>query len=458
MNLNQMKNIDKKYPEAIEFEKMILGAILIESDLHDEIIPKLSPKYFYNSQNEIIFREIQLMYLGDIAIDIKTVAEKCKKHKIDPFLISGLTQNIVSGANTETHILFIKQKYIERQLIKMSVKIQANSYDLSIDLIESLDLMQKIQSEVDEIIAGESQITEFPMLLKESIKQAEKRFELAKKGEMSGIKTGFIDLDKKTNGWYPGELIIIAGRPAMGKTSLMLKFSKKAAEEGKKIRIYSLEMTAIGLTDRILLSECGFDADKFRSGDLSEDHFIEMKKSANKLEKLGINIDDKSSRTIYDIGSNAKMWQRKKLCDMIIIDYLQLIKSQEKTKREQIVDITGKAKILARELNIPVILVSQLSRAVELRGGSNEPQMSDLKESGSIEEDADKIIFIYRPEYYGFEDFKFNNESINSKGLGILNLAKQRNGMTGKMLFKYNESLTKFFDYDYKEQQDDLPF
>lgn len=451
---------DIPFPQAVEIEKMILGAILIERDMHDVVIPKLNADYFYNPDHAKLFDRIKKMYKKGIAIDIMTVAEECKNLKnIDAYFVASLTERIISSGNIETHITIILEKYIQRKLMKVCSEIYQNQTNISVDLIQSIDTLSNTLDWIDELVAGGTIIDDLKKLMNVSIKEAKKRTELYLQGKRLGIKTGFADLDKITNGWEPGDLIVLAGRPGMGKTSIVLKFAKAAAKDSKKVRFYSLEMTKRPLTDRLLLSECNIEAQNFRSGNLMDKDFKGLNKAEKKLEDLGIYIDDQSIRTIEDIRSNAKVWQRKGYCDLIIIDYLQLAEPSQDKKRsslyEKTTEISRQAKIMAHEINCPVILVSQLNRAVE-NSNSKEPNLSDLRDSGAIEQDADKIILIFRPSYYGFKEFDFKGKEISSEGVGVMNIAKNRNGMTDKIRFQHNESLTKLYDWDNKNQLDKL--
>jgi len=279
-----------------------------------------------------------------------------------------------------------------------------------------------------------------------------------RKGEIVGITTGLLDLNKKLT-WRTEDLIIVAARPGMGKTAMCLKYAKEAAKKGNHVRIYSLEMSDISLTERILLSESDIPADKFRNGYMSNDDLNSLEVSAKKLQDLNIWIDDKPARTVTSISSTAKKYHRTGQCDIIIIDYLQLTEPEtEGSTNDKIGKITRTLKKIAKELKIPVILLSQLNRSVEQRTDKI-PQLSDLRDSGNIEQDADKVLFLYRPEYYG----KMQDEDGEStEGVGVCIIAKNRQGACGAVKFRYNESLTKIFDDnpypEDKTKHDDLPF
>lgn len=462
MNIDE--KLDRIPPQALNMEKSVLGSLLVQPNLIDDVRPILkSPEYFYSDNHAKIYSVMLELNDRDTPIDLFTVSEVMEGDETEEtigesFYLSTLTDMVVSSSNVVAHAMIIVDKYILRQFIRVGYELWDGGYSKSINT--GLFLLEKLHDEIDTISSGGVVSKEFRENLDLSYKQLEKRKDLFAKGETTGIKTGLADLDKITNGWQNGELIIEAGRPGMGKTAMMLAHAKAAAKQGKKVRVYSLEMTVLSLTDRIILSECGIEADRYKSGNLTDGDMESVRIAIVKLNKLGIYIDDYPIRTIQSIRSDAKAWNRKGLCDIIFIDYLQLtepVDGKSRSLNEKTTEISRQAKMTAKDLNIPVVLLSQLNRAVETRGGSKKPQLSDLRDSGSIEQDADLVLFVYRAAYYDFEFVNIKGEEIPSKGIGELSVAKQRNGQTGSILFKHNESLSNIYDYDFEEIKN-LPF
>jgi len=463
-----MTELGKIPPQATDMEQSVLGALLTHPGLIDDIRQILTNfEFFYSEANARIYSAILSLNNTNNPIDVLTVSEKLREEDIldnigGAYYLSKISSIVVPTVNIKTHAMIIVEKYILRQFIRAGSELTNCGFEAVGDITEGLGIMDKLHDEIDIIVSGGMVSKEFKTNLDLSYKELERRKDLFAKGKTTGIKTGLTDLDKLTNGWQNGELIIEAGRPGMGKTAMMLAHAKASAKQGKKVRIYSLEMTSLSLTDRIILSECNLEAEYYKSGDLTDVDMDSVKIAISKLKDLDIYIDDYPMRTIQSIRSDAKSWNRKGLCDIIFIDYLQLAEPSDSQRRmslnEKTTEISRQAKMTAKDLNIPVILISQLNRAVETRGGSKKPQLSDLRDSGSIEQDADLVIFIYRASYYELTHVSIKGEEISSKGIGELTIAKQRNGQTGSVLFKHNNSLSKMFDYDYNQDNDNLPF
>ena len=288
---------------------------------------------------------------------------------------------------------------------------------------------------------GDVNKTEWKELVKESLDIAEKK---QNKQIALGIKSGLYDLDKITGGWQDSDLIIVGARPSMGKTAMMLKFAKSAALNDKSVVMFSIEMNALKLTDRIIVGMSGVNANNYRDGYLRDDEWVSINNSIDEIERLKFIIDDYAAATTSYIRKKAKILKRKNKCDMIIIDYLQLMDSDEKSENRNIEvgKISHACKKIAKEIGVPVILLAQLSRKCEERRDKR-PQLSDLRDSGEIEQDADVVIFVYRDEFYGIE---VNDDGENTKGLMELLIRKHRNGSTGVVKCGYNESLTDIYD------------
>lgn len=444
-----MNEIAKIPPQAIELEEAILGALMLERDAIDEVINILSPECFYKEAHQEIYKAILRLSQDNKAIDILTVSEFLRSAgKLEeiggPFYVTQLTGKIATATNIIDHALIIKQKSIQRDLINYASDLIKTSYqdqDIEDVLLKATDKLEKIT----EFAYGENENGSFRDLLNESLRQYEERERLAKIGKVYGIRTPLADLTRLTNGWQSGDLIIIAGRPSMGKTAFALAAAKMAAKEDKHVCIYSLEMKGVRLTDRILCGEAEIDPEKYRKGELSPDEWAKIEQSLNKLETLKIHINDNSLINPEYIKARCRIMRKKGKCDLVIIDYLGLIdpgKSKDRNREQEVAEVSRKFKLLAMDLNIPVILISQLNRSCEARTDKR-PHLSDLRESGAIEQDADFVGFLYRPEYYGFDEDDRNN---SLKGMGEFIISKQRNGRIGTIEFRYNQSMTRIYD------------
>ncbi len=444
-----MNEIEKMPPQAIELEEAILGAIMLEKDAIDEVINLISPECFYKEAHQEIYKAILKLSQDNKAIDILTVTEFLKRiGKLEeiggPYYITQLTSKVATATNIIDHALIIKEKAIQRELIHYANELIKTCYqdtDIEGMLIQANDRIEKIT----EFAYGQGESKSFRDLIAESLKQYEERERLAKIGKVSGIRTPLADLTRLTNGWQNGDLVIIAGRPSMGKTAFALAAAKMAVKEDKHVCIYSVEMKGVRLTDRILCGETDIDPDKYRKGGLSSNDWTKIEKSLNRLEKFKIHINDNSLINPEYVKARSRIMKKKGKCDLIIIDYLGLIdpgRFKDRNREQEVAEISRKFKILAMDLNIPVILISQLNRSCEARTDKR-PHLSDLRESGALEQDADFVGFLYRPEYYGFTEDDQNN---SLKGLGELIISKQRNGRVGTIEFKYNESMTRIYD------------
>jgi len=439
-------------PQAIEFEESILGSLMLETSLIKEKEIIINKDCFYKDTNGLIFEAIVSLNEKNNPIDLFTVSNQLKNSgNLDkvggPFYISQLVNKVASTSHFDYHCQIVYQKYIQRELIKYSSKIYSDSFDDFEDVSDLIDFSNKELENINKLVSGKNKIQHVKEIAKRCIVEAEKRNINHKAGKSIGITTGLFDSDKMLQGWHNSELTILAARPAMGKTALMLHFAVSAARSGKSVCIYSLEMSDISLTDRLIIKLGDLNASNYRSGKIAPIEWSGIEKGVNDVSELPIYIDDNSMVSINYIKTHSRNMKKLGKCDMIFIDYLQLMDMSggNKQNREQDVSQTSRAaKIISKELDIPVILLSQLSRNVEQRGGDKRPQLSDLRDSGAIEQDADNVIFIHRPEYYGSKE---DTSGHDLKGLGKLIVAKQRNGMTGDCLFRYNESLTQFFDY-----------
>jgi len=438
-------------PQVIDFEEMVIGGILLEKTAFEIVSDILTPDCFYKDCNNYIFKAAKTLYNNNSPIDILTVSNQLKIDGLiesigGPFYLAQLTNKIASTANIEYHSRIIFQKYIQRELIKAGSKIQEMAFNEQDDISNILDSSNNLLESVVKLAIGKNKNSHISEVVKSSIKELEQRIINFKSGVNNGISTGLYDLNNFCQGWHSSELTILASRPAMGKTAMMLHFAISAARMGKSVCIYSLEMNNVSLVDRMVVKLSDILADDYRSGNVKDIEWPGIERAINELDKLPIYIDDNSCVSMSYIKSHSKMMNKKGQCDIIFADYLQLVDMgiTNRNREQDVSKASREAKLISKDLDVPFILLSQLSRNVEQRGGDKRPQLSDLRDSGAIEQDADNVIFIHRPEYYGMEKDANGNDL---KGIGKLIFAKQRNGKTGDIVFKYNESLTKIFDF-----------
>ena len=438
-------------PQAVDLEEAVLGAMLIDKKGVDEVIDILQAEAFYKTSHQYIFESIFELFEASEPIDLLTVSNNLKKKgKLEvaggnPYLVS-LTQKVASSAHIEFHARIILQKYIQRSLIKISSEIIENSYKDSIDVF---DLLDEAESKLYDVTQGN--IKKSSETAQSLVIQAKRRIEdISKRQGLSGVSTGFEKLDKLTSGWQPSDLIIIAARPGMGKTALTLSMARNIAVLKEiPVAFFSLEMSSVQLITRLISAETGLSSEKLRTGKLAAHEWEQLNVKVSALEKAPLFIDDTPSLSIFDLRAKARRLASQHAIKLIIIDYLQLMTAVTNNKsgnREQeISTISRNLKALAKELDVPVIALSQLSRAVETRGGTKRPLLSDLRESGAIEQDADIVSFIYRPEYYGINEWD-DEERSPSEGQAEFIVAKHRNGGLDNIRMKFIGHLGKFED------------
>jgi len=439
-------------PQAIDLEEVVLGAMMIDKKGVDEVIDILTPESFYKEIHQNIFDAIFKLFQKSEPIDLLTVSNQLKKdgthEKVggDFYLIS-LTQKVSSSAHIEFHARIILQKFIQRSLIKISNEIISDSYDESKDVF---DLLDNAESKLYDVTQGN--IKKSSETAQSLVIQAKNKIEsISNKKGLSGIPSGFSKIDKLTAGWQQSDLVIIAARPGMGKTALALSMASNIAIENKiPLAFFSLEMSSIQLITRMISSETGLDSNKLRTGKLEKHEWEQLNIRVKNLEKAPLFIDDTPSLSIFDLRAKARRLVSQKDVKIIIVDYLQLMTAGGNMKignREQeISTISRNLKALAKELNIPVIALSQLSRLVEGRT-SKRPLLSDLRESGAIEQDADIVSFIYRPEYYKIDTWDDNDRS-STEGEAEFIVSKHRNGGLENIRIRFIPSLGKFEDLD----------
>ena len=440
-------------PQALDLEEAVLGAMLIDEKGVNEVIDILSPEVFYKKSHQLIFESIQRLFRESEPIDLLTVSADLKKNKNyevigGDFYLIGLSQKVSSSAHIEYHSRIIQQKFIQRKLITISNEIISKSYNESTDVIDLLDEAEsKLYDIAQNNIKGSSETAQNLVI------QAKNRIEeISKQEGLSGISTGFEKLDRLTSGWQPSDLIIVAARPGMGKTALALSMARNVSVQKKiPVAFFSLEMSSVQLITRLISSETGLSSDKLRTGKLADHEWQQLNIKVSDLESAPLYIDDSAALTIFELRAKARRLASSHGIKLIIIDYLQLMNlgsSNKAGNREQeISTISRNLKALAKELNIPVIALSQLSRAVETRGGTKRPILSDLRESGAIEQDADIVSFLYRPEYYGITEWD-DDMKTPSEGQGEFIVAKHRNGALDSIKLKFVANLGKFEDID----------
>lgn len=443
-------------PQALELEEVVLGAMMIDKKGVDAVIDILHPYAFYKEAHQFIFESIIKLFENTEPIDLLTVSAKLKKEgKLDKvggdYYLVQLTQKVSSSAHIEYHARIILQKYIQRSLIKISTEIIEDSYDETQDVFNLLDLAE---SKLYDITQGNiKKSTETAQSL---VIQAKKKIEeISNKDGLSGVPSGFSDLDKLTSGWQPSDLIIIASRPGMGKTALTLSMARyMTVAKNIPVAFFSLEMSSIQLITRLISSETGLSSEKLRTGNLEKFEWEQLNVKVSSLENAPLYIDDTPSLSIFDLRAKARRLSSQYGIKLIVIDYLQLMTaggSNKNGNREQeISTISRSLKGIAKELKIPVIALSQVNRGVESRTGtgSKRPMLSDLRESGAIEQDADIVTFIYRPEYYKIYEW---DNGDDSRSQGEIVIAKHRNGALENVRLKFTAEFAKFSDIDYNE-------
>ncbi len=449
----------KIQPQALDLEEAVLGAMMLEQNALTAVIELLKPESFYKEAHHHIYSAIQKLFERQQPIDILTVTNELKSMGVleivgGPYYVTKLTNRIASSANIEFHARIIQEKFIQRQLIRIGSEIVRDSFEESSDVLHLLDNAEKNLFSIAEQNLRRSYSDMYSIL-----KDAVKNIELAKntQSHLNGVPTGFSKLDRITGGWQKSDLIIIASRPGMGKTSFILSMARNMAVDYKKpIAIFSLEMSAVQLVTRLISAESGLPAEKLRRGDLSDNEWALLNSKIKTFEDTPIYIDDTPQLSIFELRAKARRLKQTYNISVIFIDYLQLMTttSESRGNREQeISNISRSLKGLAKELDIPIIALSQLSRAVEARTANKRPILSDLRESGAIEQDADLVLFIYRPEYYKIDT---DEKGVSTHGMAEINIAKHRNGPLDDVHLRFISQFARFADIDTEIESDSL--
>jgi replicative DNA helicase len=442
-------------PQAIDLEEAVLGSLMLEKSAVNDAIDILKPESFYKSAHQKIFSVIIDLFQKSQPIDILTVTSALKQTGDlemvgGPYYISQLTNRVGSTANVEFHARIIAQKFIQRELIRISSKTIKAAYEDTTDIFELLD-----QAESDLFQIAEGNIKKNYENMQSLLKQAIENIEKAKKNEdgVSGVPSGFHALDKVTAGWQKSDMIVVAARPGMGKTAFVLSMARNMAVDfGRAVAVFSLEMSSVQLVNRLIASETEISSDKLRKGTLADHEFQQLHARIGKLSEAPLFIDDTPALSVFELRAKCRRLKAQHNIQCVIIDYLQLMTAggEGKGNREQeISTISRSIKSIAKELEIPIIALSQLSRSVETRGGDKRPMLSDLRESGAIEQDADLVSFIYRPEYYKITE---DEEGNDLTGTGDIIIAKHRNGSLEDVRLKFIGHLAKFANLDSFEE------
>ena len=443
----------KLQPQALELEEAVLGALMIDNESLSDTIDSLQPEYFYKPDNQKIFEAIINLFNNSKPVDILTVSEELKRmNALDSvggmIYISQLTNNISSSSNTEFHARIIAEKFIKRSLISISNNIIGDAFN---DTVDIFDLLNTAEEKLFNVTEGTLRKSYDKMSI--LIKGALDNIEILRQKEdgLSGVPSGFTKLDRVTSGWQNSDLVIVAARPGMGKTAFALSMARNIAiNHEKAIGFFSLEMSSEQLVSRLIASEAELSASKLRRGDLKDYEMVQLHEKIKQLSDAQIYIDDTPALTVFELRAKARRLVKNHNVEIILIDYLQLMSAggNAGNREQEISTISRSLKGIAKELKIPVIALSQVNRGVESRTGtgSKRPMLSDLRESGAIEQDADIVTFIYRPEYYKIYEWDNGDDSRSQAEIII---AKHRNGALDNIRLKFTAEFAKFSDIDY---------
>ena len=443
----------KIQPQAVDLEEAVLGAMMLEKDAVSAVIDILSPAVFYKESHKKIMAGISSLFSKSEPVDILTVTNELKSTGDlemvgGPYYITMLTSRIASTANVEYHARIILQKHIQRELIRISSEIIKDAFEDTTDVFDLLDRAEQNLFSVSESNLRRN-FEDMPSLVKQAILDIEN----AKNADehMRGVPSGYVDIDRITSGWQKSDLIILAARPSMGKTAFALNMARNIAVDfNKPIAFFSLEMSSVQLVTRLISSETELKSDKLKRGDLQSYEWQQLTDKVTNLVDAKMFIDDTPALSIFELRAKCRRLKQQHDIQMVFIDYLQLMSggSDNRGNREQeISNISRSLKALAKELDIPVLALSQLSRAVETRPGqAKRPILSDLRESGAIEQDADLVLFIYRAEYYKIDAYE---DGSPTQGVSEIIIAKHRNGAVGDVKLRFIADFARFDDYSH---------
>jgi len=438
-------------PQATDLEEAILGALMLEQNALTAVVDILKPELFYKETHQLIYGAIHRLFAKSEPVDILTVTNELKSSgELElvggAYFITQLTNRVASTANIEYHSRILSQKYIQRELIKISSEIIKEAFEDTTDVFDLLDKAEQSLFSVSEDNFRRD-YDSMQSLVRDAIIDIESARD--HEGNLRGIPSGFTDLDRVTAGWQKADLVILAARPGMGKTAFVLSMARNVAVDFNiPLAIFSLEMSSIQLVTRLISSETQLPADKLKKGNLENHEWEQLNAKIGKLVDAPLFIDDTPALSIFELRAKCRRLKAQHNIQMVVVDYIQLMSIGGDTKgnREQeISTISRSLKALAKELNVPIITLSQLNRSVETRGGSKRPILSDLRESGAIEQDADLVMFIYRPEYYKIDQ---DEEGNSTKGMAEMIIAKHRNGALAEVKMQFIDRYAKFIDYE----------
>jgi replicative DNA helicase len=437
-------------PQAVEVEEAVLGALMLERDAYVTVADIIDTSSFYKEEHQKIFEAIKFLSANEKPVDLLMVTQELKdRDQLNevggPGYITQLTRRVASAAHIEFHSRIIAQKFIQRELIRVSSEIQGKSYDDTIDVDDLIDFSESSLFQVAERNIKKETVPIKPVL-NEAIKQIEKARN--QKDGLSGVPSGFTAVDRITSGWQRTDLVIIAARPSMGKTAYVLSMARNmAVEHNRATAIFSLEMSSVQLVNRLIAAETELGNDKLKTGRLENYEWEHLNRKISALEKAPIFIDDTPALSIFEFRAKCRRLKMQHDVQVVIVDYLQLMTAGTDgrgSREQEVSSISRSLKAIAKELDIPILALSQLNRSVESREGKR-PQLSDLRESGAIEQDADIVMFIHRPEYFGITEDESGNSLL---GVAEIIIAKHRNGATADVHLAFKKELAKFSDME----------
>ncbi len=452
------ESLGKLPPQALDLEEAVLGALMLEKNALTAVIEFLRPDHFYSEQNKEIYTAIIDLFSASDPVDMRTVVAQLRKNgKLEivggAYYVAELTSKVSSAANIEYHARIIIEMAIKRNLIQIASQVHQDAYEDTTDVFELLDKTEQSIFKISDANLRKN-YDSMKSLMFMAIKELQEKKN--HKDGLTGIPSGFSRLDRITSGWQKSDLVIIAARPGMGKTAFIVSAMRNAAVDfNHAVAIFSLEMASLQLVNRLISAEAELESEKIKKGNLADFEWTQLVTKTNRLSAAPIFIDDTPGLSILELRAKCRRLKAEHNIQLIVIDYLQLMKGEAGGNREQeIASISRALKGVAKELNVPVIALSQLSRGVETRGGDKRPQLSDLRESGSIEQDADIVMFLYRPEYYKIDQ---DEDGQSTQGMAEVIIAKHRNGSLDTAKLKFIGKYTKFADMD-DRQANENPF
>lgn len=458
--ISSIEQINAQYgklpPQAIDAEEAVLGAVMLERDAIYKVNSMLTPEMFYKEEHRLIFEAVDQLATARKAIDLLTITQHLRdKELVDqvggPGYITELTRRVASAAHIEQHARIINDKFVAREIIRRCSEITANAYADDFDELEMCYAMHT--QAIDDMMAGSNGMKHIKQVLIQTSENLVSRQLASKNGETPGINCGLADLNNWIAGWQPGELIVVAARPGMGKTAVALNvFAKSAANQFKNVNFFTLEMEDNKLAERLIMSYGGIVRENMKSGRFTDGDWTAINSAMSNLRKLPFYIDDTAGVNVRYLETVIRNKTRRGECDLVIIDYLQLVEATagyNKNREREVAEISRSLKKIAKSCKIPIILLAQLNRGLENRD-DKKPRLADLRESGSIEQDADIVIFPWRPCVYD-ENAEVNGQSL--KGIMFFEIAKNREGNTGTLWAGHSTDLTQFYDSNYRHHE-----